>query len=251
MALFELIDPAGGPPPPGPWETRRAPAASFSAGAAPEAQATLWRVSLPADPAAAWAELRQAEASLARQEAAVADAPARLRRLAAGGGASSFSSAAPAGPEGRLLGLVSELRGEGAASFSLGGGAESELPAIEERFRAFTQQVQDAVVHFAVVETSQERLLLARTSVGWAGDMRSLLAAGLPGEQAALHRRSLGLAMRSRAALLRSFASVMRGATIVALMVSSPLGAATALPAAWSFVNDLLREERARQAAPG
>jgi len=248
VALFEMIDSAGGPPPPGPWETRPAPAASFSAGAAPEAQATLWRVSLPADPAAAWAELRQAEAGLARQEAAVADAPARLRRLAAGGG-TSFSSAAPAGPEGRLLGLVSELRGEGAASFSLGGGGERELPAIEERFRAFTQQVQDAVVHFAVVETSQERLLLARTSVGWAGDMRSLLAARLPGEQAALHRRSLGLAMRSRAALLRSFASVMRGATIVALMVSSPLGAATALPAAWSFVNDLLREERARQAA--
>ena len=246
MALFEIVDPHGGPPPPGPWQTRPAPAASFSAGAAPEAQSTLWRVDLPADPAAAWAELRQAEAGLSRQEAAVADAPARLRRLAARGNAASFSAAPAADSEARLLGLVGELRGARAASFSLAGGAASELPAIEARFRAFTQQVQDAVVHFAVVETSQDRRLLARTSVGWAGDMRSLLADRLPPEQAALHRRSLGLARRSRAALLRSFAAVMRGATIVALMVSSPLGAATALPAAWSFVNDLLREERAR-----
>jgi hypothetical protein len=36
----------------------------------------------------------------------------------------------------------------------------------------------------------------------------------------------------------------MRGATIVALMVSSPVGAVTALPAAWRFVDDLLREAR-------
>jgi hypothetical protein len=85
--------------------------------------------------------------------------------------------------------------------------------------------------------------------VSWTGDVRSLIAAGLAPDQDALHRRSLALAMRSRAALLRTFAVVMRGATIVALMASSPLGAARALPAAWRFVDDLLREERAREQA--
>lgn len=249
MALFEIVDPAGGPPPPGPWDTRPAPATSFSAGAAPEERAPIWRVSLPADPGLAWAELRAAEESLARQEAAVHGAPDRLRRLAARGGAASFS-ATGANPESRLLDLLAEARGGGAASFSLGGGS-GELPAVEERFKAFSNQVQDAVANLAVVETSLERRLIARTSVSWGGDMRSLLVARLPGEQEQLHRRSLNLALRSRAALLRTFGVVMRGAAIVALMASSPAGTIAALPAAWRFVDDLLRQERARpQTAP-
>lgn len=241
MARFELVDPAGGPPPPGPWATRSASAASFSADAAPEERAPRWQISLPADPTEAWAELRAAEASLARQEQAIASAPARLRSLVARGSAASFS-AAP-GPEGRLVALLDEAQNSGAASFSLGGGAR-ELPAVEERFKSFAQQVQDAVTNLAVVETSLERQLIARTSVSWGGDMRSLLVARIAAEPEQLHRRSLGLALRSRAALLRTFGVVMRGAAIVAVLASSPAGALAAFPAAWRFVDDLLREQR-------
>jgi hypothetical protein len=240
MAPFELIDPAGGPAPPGPWEAQPAPAASF--GAADEVeQAPVWRVSLPADPVAAWAELAGAEAGLRAQEAAVATAPGRLRALAAQGGATSFG-AAPA-PEARLLALLGELRGDGAASFGAAG-EQGELARIQERFRAFVDQVQDAAGSFAVVETRLAERLVARSRVGWTGDMRSLLGAGLTAHEGAVHRRSVALALRSRAALLRTFAAVVRGATIVALMVSSPAGAVAALPAAWRFVDDLLREER-------
>jgi hypothetical protein len=239
MALFELIDPAGGPAPPGPWEARPAPAASFGADEA--GQAPVWRVSLPADPAAAWAELADAEAGLRAQEAAVAAAPQRLRTLVAQGAAASFG-AAPA-PEGRLLALVGELRGDGAASFGAADG-QGDLARIQERFRTFVGQVQDAAGSFAVVETRLAERLVARSSVGWTGDIRSLLGAGLSAHEGAVHRRSVALALRSRAALLRTFAAVVRGATIVALMVSSPAGAVAALPAAWRFVDDLLREER-------
>lgn len=243
MALFELIDPAGGPSPPGPWQTRPAMAASFGvSGDAPE-QTPVWRVNLPADPAAAQAALAGAEADLQAQEAAVAKAAERLRDLAAQGGAASFGEA-PAAPEARLLSLIGGLQSEGAASFGGAGSGRGELAGAQERFRAFVRQVQDAVGNFAVVETQLADRLVARSSVGWTGDMRSLLVAGLAAPEAALHRRSVALALRSRAALLRTFVAVVRGATIVALMVSSPAGAVAALPAAWRFVDDLLREER-------
>lgn len=248
MARFEVIDPNDGPAPPGPWETRPAPAASFSSGESPEASAPVWRISLPADPAAAEAELRAAEAALARQEAAVAGAPRRLRSMAARGGAASFSTGG-ATPEARVMLLMTEPAERGAVSFGVGGDEGGEVAEAQDRFKAFVQQVQDAVGNYAVVETRLERTLIARTSVSWTGDLRSLLAPGIPAEQEALHRRSLQLAMRSRASLLRTFAVVMRGAAIVALMASSPLGAARALPAAWRFVDDLLREERAREQA--
>jgi hypothetical protein len=247
VAPFELLDPNGGPAPPGPWEARPAPAASFSA-AAPEEQAPLWRISLPADPAAAEEELRAAEAALRRQEDAVAGAPARLRALVARGRAASFSTAAPPAPEARVLALMDET--PRAASFSASWAADDgDLAAAQERFQAFIQQVQDAVGNFAVVETRRGQALIARTAVNWTGDMRSLVGAGLSAEEEGLHRRSVNLALRSRAALLRTFAAVMRGAAIVALMASSPLGAARALPAAWRFVDDLLREERTRRQA--
>ncbi|NTU81364.1 MAG: hypothetical protein HGA45_18630, partial [Chloroflexales bacterium] len=166
----------------------------------------------------------------------------------------SFSTLGLPAPERQLLALVGELRGEpggplGASAFGAG---EPERPSwadAEERFRAFVAQVQDAVANFAVVETLVEGSLVARTSVSWTGDMRSLLRPALPTRHEGLHRRSLGLALRSRAALLKTFGTVMRGAALVAVMASSPVGAVTALPAAWKFVDQLLDETRARQRA--
>jgi hypothetical protein len=52
----------------------------------------------------------------------------------------------------------------------------------------------------------------------------------------------VGLALGSRAALLKTFGTVMRGAAIIAALTSSPVGAALALPAAWRFVEQLRDE---------
>jgi hypothetical protein len=254
MASFELIDPSGAAPPPGPWATRQ-PAAqghSFGLGSvdpAAEAAAPVWRVDLPVNPALALADLAAAEAALARHEAVIATAPARIGALAAAGGAASFSTRGLPAPERQLLALVGELRGEApappvASAFSTGEPERLTWAEAEARFRAFAAQVQDAVANFAVVETLVEGGLVARTSVSWTGDLRSLLHATLPARHEGLHRRSLRLALRSRAALLRTFGTVMRGAAIVAVMASSPAGAITALPAAWRFVDQLLEDTR-------
>lgn len=262
MASFELIDASGAAPPPGPWATRQPPALGLSFGlrlAETPTAAQVWRVDLPADPAAAHAALAAAEADLGRHEAAIAKAPERIRDLAASEGVASFSlREAQRAPERQLLALVSELRGVArpapeANSFSITAPKELTWAEAETRFRAFMAQIHDAVTNFAVVETLVEGTLVARTSVSWTGDVRSLLHATLPARHADLHQRSLGLALRSRAALLKTFGTVVRGAALVAVMTSSPAGAITALPAAWKFVDQLLDDLRVQPhvGAPG
>jgi hypothetical protein len=258
MASFELIDASGAAPPPGPWATRQPPALGHSFGlplTETPAAAHVWRVNLPADPAAAHAALAAAEADLAHHEAAIAKAPDRIRALAASEGVASFSlrEGLPA-PERQLLVLVGELRGVArptfeASAFSIAAPKELTWAEAEARFRAFMAQIHDAVSNFAVVETLVEGTLVARTSVSWTGDLRSLLHTTLPARHAELHRRTLGLALRSRAALLKTFGSVVRGAALVAVMASSPAGAITALPAAWKFVDQLLDDLRVQPQA--
>ncbi|NNJ12567.1 hypothetical protein EKD04_019765 [Chloroflexales bacterium ZM16-3] len=247
MAIFEVIEPvAGAPAPPGPWTTRPAPPVSFSAGGAPEAGAPIWRVSLSADPQEARLALDEAGRGLRAQQAALETATARMQQVARGNGGASFSAGRTPAPELELMGLVGELRAaeSGAASFGLRESVSAGWGEAEEKFRAFSAQVYETLTSYAVVETELDRVLIGRTSVGWTGDVRSLMAAWLSAEQADLHRRTLALALESRAALLRTFTTVLRGATIVATMISSPVGAVTALPAAWKFVDQLLADMR-------
>lgn len=246
MATFQLIDLAGAPPPAGPWQARPAEAASFGAGAADD-DGPLWLVDLPASRPAALAALAAAEADLRRHAAAIEGAPARIGALAATAGAASFAAGRLPAPERQLLAMLDELGGPAGAPAAAFSTRSAEPPAwaeAAERFQAFAAQVQRAVATYAVVETRVDGLLVARSSVGWTGDLRSLLGATALTGQAGLHRRSLALALGSRAALLKTFGTVMRGAAIVALMAGSPAGAVMALPAAWKFVEQLLSELR-------
>jgi len=245
MATFVLLDPTpGAQAPPGPWAARPAPAASFSAGAGPEAGAPVWSARLSGDIAAARGELAAADAALDQQERALEAAIARMERSARGG--ASFAAGQPA-PERELQLVLEELRRPpGAASFSVGTEA-GRLEEAQAQFRAFAAQVGETLRNYAIVETRVETALVGRTSVGWTGSMRSLVVAGISAEQRELHRRTLGLALRSRAALLRTFGTVTRGAAIVATAISSPAGPVLALPAAWRFVNQLLEDIRAGQ----
>ncbi|HMQ33976.1 MAG TPA: hypothetical protein PKD53_24805 [Chloroflexaceae bacterium] len=244
-ASFELIDAAGGLAP-GPWRARPAGPASFGAGGEDAPAGPVWLVDLPADRAAAAAALALAEADLRRHEAAVDGAPARIAALATGGGAASFGAGGLAAPERELLAMLDELRagpaGEPGASF--GAGAGTGWAEAAGRLRAFIAQARETAGSYAVVETRVAGVLAARTSVGLAGDMRSLVGRAALGETAALHRSSLALALRSRAALLKTCGTALRGAAIVATMVGSPAGAVLALPAAWRFVERLLEDLR-------
>ncbi len=251
--MFELIDPVpGAPPPPGPWAVRPTPVRfSIDASAAPT---QIWRAALSADPLAARVTLGVAREQLRAQEAALATAEERMRRATYAG--TSFSSSTVGGaPERALQGLVQELRADSGtptgASFSLHETTPTAWVAAEAQFRAFVAQARETISTYATIETRQERLLIGRTRVNWGGDVRSHLIAGVSRIQAELHRRTLTLALRSRAAILRVFGIVLRGARIVAQMISSPIGTVTALPAAWSFVQEVLGEVRGSEWVSG
>lgn len=251
MALFELVDSTGGPPPPGPWRVAPGGHEGLAFGAAAVAPASpVWRADLPDDRVAALAALAAAEADLRRQDAALDAAPGRMIAVAAPATASYGLRGQPAGlgaPDHWLRATVEGLRAgsgspAGAASYGLRDDVTAAWQEAEARFLSFAAQAREALSSLAVVETRVGGALVARTSVGWSGDFRTLLGGAPLYLDAALHRRTLGLALGSRAALLKMFGTVMRGAAIVAALTSSPVGAALALPAAWRFVEQVRDE---------
>lgn len=256
MALFELVDTTGGPPPPGPWRVTQAPSSELAFGAAPVAPTSpVWRADLPGERLAALAALATAEADLRRQDAAIDAAPGRMVSVAAPAtlsyGGRAQPVAEPRASDQWLRLTVEQLRGGSIAPTEASSyGLRDDLAAVweeaEARFLAFAAQARDAMTNLAVVETRVAGALVARTSVGWTGDCRSVLGGAPFYPDAPLHRRTLALAIGSRTALLKMFGTVMRGAAIVAALTSSPVGAALALPAAWRFVEQVRDELRTR-----
>jgi hypothetical protein len=226
---------------------------SFGAPAPDVEQAPTWRINLPADPAQAIQQLDYVEIQLQASQEALGSVPDRIEQLvnrsqAEARGEVSFA-AEPLPPAEtellRLLGAAGQtaVRGEQPeVSFGLGQDLGAELRKATEGFQQFTQKISHLIAHFAWVETQVTGHLLARTVVGWTGDMDTLWEEYLRPEQIDLHRRSLDLAITSRAAVLRTFIVTTQGAAKLSVLLATPGGAILALPAAWKYVNQILAE---------
>ena len=226
---------------------------SFSAPAPDVGQAPAWRVNLPADPSAAIQQLENSRAELQASQEALNNVPDRIENLvnrsqAEARGEVSFA-AEPLPPAEaeliRMLGAAGQIavRGEQPeVSFGLGQDLGAELRKATEGFQQFTQRISRLIAHFAWVETQVTGHLLARTVVGWTGDLDTLWEQYLRPEQIDLHRRSLNLAITSRAAMLRTFIVTTQGAAKLSILLATPGGAILALPAAWKYVNQILAE---------
>lgn len=132
--------------------------------------------------------------------------------------------------------------GQPEVSFGLGQDLGAELRKAIAGFQQFTQRIARLIAHFAWVETQVTGHLLARTVVSWTGDMNTLWEDYLEPQQVDLHRRSLTLAITSRAAMLRTFIATTQGAAKLSVLLATPGGAVLALPAAWKYVNQILAE---------
>ncbi len=224
--------------PPGPWQPYLT-AGSFVAG---EQAEMVWQARLPADLVAAQIALQQATAQLLAHEAALATVEQRLQRAITG--AVSFGPTLPQAEQ-TLLNLIARAQSmPDGVSFGLGDEIQSRWQAAQEQIIAFGAQAREALSAYATVETMQEGQLIGRTRINWHGDARSILRARIDPTQIALHQRTLALALRSRAGLIRMIGLVGRGAAIVAAMLTAPAGAVLALPAVWQFVQEILAEGR-------
>lgn len=235
----------------GPWEAQAVPVSYALEDADATPAAPVWKVSLPADPLEAEQTLAQAEAQVAEAEAALATVPARLDALTAsaprGGMVSfevSFYGFEAETPEAGMFSLLEQARqleqGRGAASYAVGDVAHAAWEQARVQFEAFTAQLQHEIMHFAWVETNVEGQLLARTTVGWSGDSDTVWLMDLETQQIALHRRSLQVAVKTRALRMRMFSTVTGGAAKLSMLLTTPAGALLALPAAWKYVTDIL-----------
>ncbi|MEN9938844.1 MAG: hypothetical protein RLZZ387_5423 [Chloroflexota bacterium] len=187
----------------------------------------VWRITVPEDPAAAREAIARSAEQITASQRLIAALRARLPRVGPSGGPPSDAHFAQA-----VETLQQDLTLPGVTPPSLlrdlGSGAR-------EQFDAVLELVHRTLSGITVVETIQAEALLARTSVGWLGDARTVLRHDVVGHQAALHSRSLEVALRSRATFLQTFSFASRFA--LALGVGGP---AALLPLTWRYANRLL-----------
>lgn len=224
--------------------------------------AAIWRVALSAGTADPLAE-RAAHVAAIQQ--GLAQAGARMqalvaaRRAALAGAAVSFSleAAQPGGSQAEQeLSLLLDALEPAAPAVSFGlfdplvDGAEAvldkakEIAALSEaagQLERVLQNFNRQVLNYAWVETLAENRLAARTVVNWLGDSTTYWQPGASAAQQAAHRRSLELALESRAASLKMVLTAASLAGTLALAVTTPLGPLQALVLAWKFVNDVIQ----------
>jgi hypothetical protein len=209
-----------------------------------------WRASLPDATAEAAATLADAEAALAAAEQSLPVATARLERLVAGlGSETSYAVQAgetPGQPEIALWAALDETAGRGPGDPSVSFGPIASVTGAWDRasagFRDYCGQVRGLVVRETLVETEAGGRLLARTALGRAGGMATAWRAGIGADEAALHGRTVALAIASREAMLGTLVLAVRGARLLAATAMGPGGVLLALPAAWRFVEDVRAE---------
>jgi hypothetical protein len=228
-----------------------------------------WQIDLSPDPRQAAAELDRAQARLAATMRGLDNVEGRLAGFVASDGlpppdevAYGLDAPPPAPePETDLQVLVDEIARAGRPP-SAGEPAEVDFAVLSvghiaeavAGYRAFLNQFYQSISNYARVETAQRGHVVARTRVGWTGDMGTAWYDRVTSEQIALHQRSLALALDTRAGLLRIAVLVVQGARLLAQL--SVMAAATpslilAAPAAWRFIQQVLAEARRWQEMHG
>lgn len=234
-----------------------AEAVSFDA-SAPAGAFGAWRLDLPREPREADAILALGEAQAAEAQAQLAALPNRLEalaRLAAQPAAVAFATEAAGGAanaaESRLLAALTRLRsapGPEAVSYGAERPAEAGQRQALSQFQAFAAQVGDLLRYAARVETHTAGQLLGLSTVGWSGETRTVWGRGLRPDQAARHARALALAVATRLVWLQCAVTVLRGAARLAVLAAAPGGPVVAVPAVWTFVNEVLAQAGQLQA---
>jgi hypothetical protein len=244
----------------GPWQATPPRPVSFDVGAPPAEEppenASVWRVNLPEDPEAVESALNQAQAQVDAAQRELAKVPARFDEFVKQAGPATgeaVSFAAPSvpvfesgTPEAELFALMSETEKAGAAvvSFGITDFASEAVESAKAEFARLMEQVNREFLHFAWIETNQNGLLLARTTLGWSGDANNIWHSEITPEQTRAHQQSLNLAVNTRMMRLRTFTTVAAGAVKLSALLTTPTGAVMALPMAWKYVQTVLAQVR-------
>jgi hypothetical protein len=223
-------------------------AAGFGATAPPTA--TVWRVCLPADAAAADTMLTRTEMSLAEMQAALMTIEPLMSVFAARHAVTPFAGPRKSSTHGELeLGqLLAELRAVTATGHLAGVAPYCVYGLwgeVVDEASAFLARLDRATGDPTCVETEQGGRMLAITELGLRG-IRTVWLARSGTEQCTVHERAVGLAFASRLALMHTFVTAIRASTMLAALLT-PGAAPLAFPAALRFATRILAEASVRQ----
>ena len=210
-----------------------------------------WQMDLPPNYQEADNLLAESEAQVRNTNQALEQAPSRLDRFITDLGSHragplsfdlpSETTAALPPAESELLSWLEAAQPE-PVSFGLPALPRKDLLDAGAQVQQVLAGMLQQVLYLAWVETHIGERTLARTVVNWGGDSDSVWNPALLPEEISLHRRSLGLAVVSRLALLRLVMTITQGAAKISVLIAAPGANLLALPAAWKFVNRLLVE---------
>jgi hypothetical protein len=209
-------------------------------------EVSLWQATLPEDRLAASAALAERTGSLLSAQQAVPWAASRLEaytqraQAASRPGTASYAPAQVrmARPEQELDAWL--LAEQGVAEYGRLDDVRAGIERAVRELSVFGQQLRRTLTRFAYVETTSGGRTLGRTSVEWLGDVDTLWGVDLSPAEAALHQRTLALALASRQAWMRLALVVGAGAVRLSAVLASPL----VVPAAFKFVIQVMDEVR-------
>lgn len=206
-----------------------------------------WRARLPADLRIAIRALYQCEAQLQQMQQALPQVSTRLEAVVqqeASGSAFTVSSIENTPiAEAELLRMLRELEYP-SVSFGLGERITDNLKSIAQHFQAFIEHVLKVVHQYALIETHMGEQLLGKTFVSWNGNLSTVWPAHPAPIHVVIHMKMVELVLATRLQLIRIVVLVLRGASLLSLLLSSPLGPVLALPGIWNFINLVLAEYR-------
>lgn len=238
-------------------DASEADALSFAAPGVPDTPETvpdtipIWRVNLAVDEQEAAAMMRLGEERLEASRGCLQKASERVDALVRAqsqpsDGPVSFSAESLPAAESDLLGQIEEIKQENVVSFALEdgavGGAREKADEAAAQMRHTLERLTRSLLHYAAVETYSGERMIGRTTVSWTGDSDTLWPPELAPSQAALHQRSLRLAVRSRDSTLRLIVLTVQTAGKLSVLLATPGGVVLALPVAWRFINQVLAE---------
>ncbi|XGV96368.1 MAG: hypothetical protein ACAF41_27010 [Leptolyngbya sp. BL-A-14] len=257
--IFELFDTtlaATMPDVMGLWTTHSSTAdaaVAFTVNAKTDVDAPLWRANFPSDLHHARFHLTRSEGALFQSQNALSTAIDRVHlfihsRCFESDVAFDLSptGATLAPPEQALLESLRALKTpDGTTSYGIGDTFAVYSRQALEQFQAFVERLLHVVAHYAWVETQINGRTLARTVVGWSGNVDSIWQTGLNATQVSLHQRTMALALASRDALLQTFSLTMQTALKLSVLVSLPGGLILMLPVAWQFIDRIMTQSKA------
>jgi hypothetical protein len=234
--VFELSGTRQGELPPdmfGLWVAAPAPEAagiSFDTAAPDQPDELIWRVNLPPDLAVAQSYLVAGAERLEWSWRALDGLEERMGELGPAGaqatadaGSVTFSTG---DPDDQLMAQLQAMLGQ------LPGAEAQQATGPGARPAAILDMLTQMVTNYAAVETRVGEQVLARTSVGWTGDTDTFLQTRIGSQQIQIHQRALGIALRSRALLIRT--------VLFAIQLSTAIGTGNpiaALPITWRYIN--------------